>query len=88
MSSIDDFFKNGSTFSDALASYVERLKLFTTKSDLEGIIMSIASDIHDNSNLDKHTKDILIGLSMDYKNKDRLSKEDVLTFIDYIKKFI
>lgn len=88
MSSIDDFLKNGSTFSDTLTSYVERLKLFTIKSDLEEIVMSIASDINDNPNLDKHTKDILIGLSMDYKNKANLSKEDVLTFIDYIKKFI
>jgi translation initiation factor IF-2 len=75
-------------FSGTLESYIERLKSFTVKGDLKEIVMSIASDINKNPSLDKHTKNILIGLSMDYKNKGNLSKEDVLTFIDYIKKFI
>jgi len=85
---IPSIIKNGSSFFNTLDGYIERLKLFTVRSDLKEMVMSIASDINDNHSLDKKIKDILIGLSLDYKNKANLSKEDVLTFIDYIKKFI
>lgn len=50
--------------------------------------MSIASDINDYPGFDKSIKKILIRLCMDYKNKANLSKEDVTTFVDYVKRFI
>jgi len=78
----------GSGFSNMLDKCIERIKSeFIDKSGLVKIVMDIATDINDHPGLDKQIKQFLIGLSMDYKNKGNLSKDDVLTFIDYVKKF-
>lgn len=80
--------KNSSNFQKTLNNYTKRLEQFTDKGDLKEITMSIASDINDHPGLDSIVKKMLVGLAMDYKNKTNLSKEDVLTFIGYVKNFL
>ena len=70
-----------------LNTIVSRAQEYINKGNLKEAVISIASDIKDDPTLDDMQKGLIVQLSMDYKDKPDLSRQDVDTFIEYVGRF-
>ena len=67
---------------------IGRAEKYIAGGNLKEAIISIGSDINDDSTLDDAQKKVIVGLAMDYQSKPNLSRDDVDTFIEYVKKIL
>ena len=67
---------------------IGRAEKYINQGNLKEAVISIGSDINDDPTFDDTQKKVIIGLSMEYQSKPNLSRDDVDTFIDYVKKFL
>ena len=67
---------------------IGRAEKYIRQGNLKEAVISIGSDINDDPTLDDIQKKVIVGLSMEYQSKPDLSRDDVDTFINYVKKFL
>ncbi|MEW5805689.1 MAG: hypothetical protein AB1721_03145 [Patescibacteria group bacterium] len=67
---------------------ISRAEKYIDQGNLKGAVISIGSDINDDPTIDGIQKKIIVSLSMEYQSKPNLSRDDVDTFIDYVKKLL
>lgn len=86
--SIEQMESSKSVNEEFLTSITKKIQQYINLRDFKEAFGSLASDINDNPTIDEFQKKVLIGLSMDFRNKKDLSLEDVNTFLGFVKQML